>query len=275
VTINFHGAFGQERAMSLTAIQPDNRHPPAGEAERRARVDLAALFRLAVRNDWHEGIANHISLAVSDDGRRFLMNPQGRHWSRIRASDLVLLDADGSDDVVGDGAGKVDPTAWHIHSRIHAGNPAARCVLHVHMLHATALACLAGYRLQMIDQNAMRFHGRIAYDDDFRGMALDEQEGRRIGGALEPGKSVLFMANHGVTVVGRSVAETFDETYYLERACQLQLLALSTGRPLHVVPDEVAALTCRQWLEFPVDACRDHFEEMKALLDRDEPDYRD
>jgi ribulose-5-phosphate 4-epimerase/fuculose-1-phosphate aldolase len=127
----------------------------------------------------------------------------------------------------------------------------------------------------MIDQNAMRFHGRIAYDDDFRGMALDEQEGRRIGGALGPDQSVLFMANHGVTVVGRSVAETFDETYYLERACQLQLLALSSGQPLHVVPDEVAALTCRQWLEFPVDACRDHFEEMTALLDRDEPDYRD
>jgi len=259
--------------MSLTAVQAGR--GPADEAERQQRIDLAALFRIAVRHNWHEAVANHISLAISGDGKRFLMNPQGLHWSRVRASDLLLLDADGTDDVVGQGAGKADPTAWHIHSRIHAGNPRARCVLHTHMLHATTLACLKGYRLQMIDQNAMRFHDRIAYDDIYDGMALDDGEGRRIAGAIASGKSVLFMANHGITVVAPSVAEAFDENYYLERACELQVLALSTGQPLHVVADEVAAKTCRQWQEFPVDACRDHFHEMKAILDKDEPDYRD
>jgi len=259
--------------MSLRAVQAGR--GPADAAERQRRIDLAALFRMAVRHGWHEGVANHISLAISDDGKRFLMNPQGRHWSRIRASDLLLLDADGTDETVGSGAGKADPTAWHIHSKIHAYHPRARCVLHTHMLHATTLACLKGYRLQMIDQNSMRFHERIAYDDTFHGMALDEGEGRRIGGAIHDGKSVLFMANHGITVIAPSVAEAFDENYYLERACQLQLLALSTGRPLHVVSDEVAAMTCRQWLEFPVDACQDHFNEMKAILDEEEPDYRD
>lgn len=259
--------------MTLEAVEAGR--APMDEVERQGRIDLAAMFRIAVRYNWHEGIANHFSLAVSDDGKRFLMNPQGRHWSRIRASDLLLLDADGADGVIGQGAGKADPTAWYIHSRIHATSPKARCILHTHMFYATTLACLKDYRLQMVDQNAMRFHGRIAYDRNFNGMALDDAEGRRIGSSVEDGKSVIFMANHGVAVVAENVALAFDENYYLERACKLQVLALSTGRPLHVVPDDVARMTCRQWRDFPMDAARDHFEEMKAILDRDEPDYRD
>jgi len=259
--------------MPLQAVPTDR--ASMDEAERRGRIDLAAMFRIAARFNWHEGIANHFSLAVSDDGRRFLMNPQGRHFSRIRASELLLLEAGGKDDVIGDGAGKADPTAWHIHGQIHAGNRDARCVLHTHMFYATTLACLEGYRLQMIDQNAMRFHNRIAYDEDFNGMALDAAEGKRIGATLEAGKSVVFMANHGVAVIGHSVAEAFDETYYLERACKLQVLALSTGRPLNVVSDKVAQMTCRQWAEFPLDSAADHFNAMKDILDEEEPDYRD
>ncbi len=260
--------------MPLHAVRPDG--SAMHEAERQGRIDLAAAFRIAARYNWHEGIANHFSLAISADGRRFLMNPQGRHWSRIRASDLLLLDADSADDVIGQGAGKADPTAWYIHSRIHAGNRKARCVLHSHMFYATTLACLKGYRLQMIDQNAMRFFGRIAYDDSFNGMALDDDEGRRIGGTVEQGKSVVFMANHGVAVIGETVAEAFDENYYLERACKLQVLALSCGRPLHVASDEIAAMTCAQWQRDDTRASAiDHFNEMKAILDKEEPDYRD
>jgi ribulose-5-phosphate 4-epimerase/fuculose-1-phosphate aldolase len=260
--------------MTLQAFETGR--APMDETERQGRIDLAAMFRIAARFNWHEGIANHFSLAVSEDGKRFLMNPQGRHWSRIRASDLLLLDADGSDDVIGQGAGKADPTAWHIHSKIHAGSRTARCVLHTHMFYATTLACLKGYRLQMIDQNAMRFLGRIAYDEKFSGMALDDDEGRRIGGTLEPGKSVVFMASHGVAVIGESVAQAFDENYYLERACKLQVLALSTGQPLHVAPDDVAAMTCAQWQREDMrDSAVDHFNEMKAILDKEEPDYRD
>jgi ribulose-5-phosphate 4-epimerase/fuculose-1-phosphate aldolase len=260
--------------MPLHAVGPGG--SPVDDIERQGRIDLAAMFRIAVRYNWHEGIANHFSLAVSEDGRRFLMNPQGMHWSRIRASDLLLLDAGGSDEVIGRGAGMADPTAWHIHSKIHAGNPKARCVLHTHMFYATTLACLKDYRLQMIDQNAMRFHGRIAYDEDFNGMALDDREGTRIGGTVEDGKSVVFMASHGVAVMAESVAQAFDENYYLERACKLQVLALSCGREMHVVPDEVAAMTCDQWQrDYTRDCAVDHFNEMKAILDKEEPDYRD
>lgn len=260
--------------MSLQAV--DAGRTPMDESERQGRIDLAAMFRIAARFNWHEGIANHFSLAVSDDSKRFLMNPQGRHFSRIKASDLLLLDAGGSHEVVGRGAGKADATAWYIHSKIHDGNAHARCVLHTHMFYATTLACLKGYRLQMIDQNAMRFYQRIAYDGNFNGMALDDEEGRRIGGTLEDGKCVLFMANHGVAVVAGTVARAFDRNYYLERACKLQVLALSTGREMHVVPDEVAAKTCAQWQrDYARDCAVNHFDEMKAILDEEEPDYRD
>ena len=144
------------------------------------------------------------------------------------------------------------------------------------MFYATTLACLKDYRLQMIDQNATRFYNRIAYDDNFNGMALDDGEGSRIGGTVEKDKSVIFMANHGVAVVAGNVAQAFDENYYLERACKVQVLALSTGQPLHVVSDEVAEKTCEQWQRgFSTDAAQDHFNEMKAILDKEEPDYKD
>lgn len=256
--------------MSLHAVKTGT--SPKDERVRQGRIDLAAAFRMAARYGWNEAVANHFSLAVSDDGRRFLMNPQGRHWARMTASDILELDTDAGTGAIGSGAGKADPTAWHIHSRIHAMMPEARCVLHTHMVYATTLACLKDYRLQMIDQNAMRFYNRIAYDDDFNGMALDGQEGGRIGSAMK-GKSVMFMANHGVAVVAGSVAEAFDEMYYLERACQVQVMALQTGRPLNVVSDAIAELTCRQWHEYPADAAHDHFNELKRILDREEPEY--
>ena len=260
--------------MSLKAVETGR--APLDETERQGRIDLAAMFRIAVRYKWNEGIANHFSLAVSEDGKRFLMNPQGMHWSRIRASDLLLLDADGADDVVGHGAGKAEATAWQIHSRIHASSPRARCLLHTHTPYATTLACLKGYRLQMVDQNATRFFDRIAYDENYNGLALDAEEGKRIGGTVEDGKNIVFMANHGIAVMAESVAQAFDEHYYLERACKLQVLALSCGREMHVVSDEIAAKTCEQWhRNYTSDCAVDHFNEMKAILDKEEPDYKD
>jgi ribulose-5-phosphate 4-epimerase/fuculose-1-phosphate aldolase len=248
----------------MSAIVPD----PADTGSR----DLAAAFRLAARFGWHEAVANHFSLALPGEAGRFLINPQGRHWSRMCASDIVAVGGRDPGAVIGTGAGRVDPTAWHIHAAIHARVSAARCILHTHMPHATALACLKGYRLQMIDQNAMRFHERIAYDDDFGGMALDCNEGERLCRMMR-GRPILLMANHGVLVTGPSVAAAFDEMYYLERACQVQVLALSTGQPLKVVSEEIAAKTCREWHEYPADIAHDHFEELKRVLDEEEPTY--
>lgn len=236
-----------------------------------ARIDLAAAFRWAARLNLHESIANHFSVALSDDGRQFLLNPVGRHFSRIRASELLRLDA--GDPAALHGPGAPDPTAWHLHAELHQHLPQARCILHTHMPYTTALCCLKDFEFLMLDQNACRFHGRIAYDRDYSGMALEASEGRRVAQLMGPGKSVLFMGNHGVLVVAPTVAQAFDELYYLETAARLQVLALSTGRPLVLVPDAVAARACAQWNDYPTRFSELHFKQLKLILDEEEPDY--
>lgn len=238
--------------------------------EPEVRRHLAAAFRWAARLGYHEAVANHFSAAVSSDGSQFLLNPRGRHFSRMRASELLRLDARRAGSADADPL--ADPTAWYLHAHLHQLLPRARVILHTHMPYATALCCLDGYEFLMLDQNACRFHERIAYDRHYAGMALDDTEGARVASLLGEHKSVLFMGNHGVLVVGETVAEAFDELYYLERAAQLQVLALSTGRDLAVVPDDLARLACRQWLEYP-DVAIAHFAELLAMLDDDEPEY--
>jgi len=244
-------------------------HPGAAEVE--LRQQLAAMFRLAVRNDWHEAVANHFSVAVSDDGKKFLINPKWRHFSRIRASELVLLDADDPNTMSRDDA--PDPTAWAIHGRLHAVNPAARCVLHVHSPYATALACLADPSIKPIDQNTARFFNRVAIDSGFGGMADDDSETTRIADTLAD-KTALIMANHGILVTGTTVAEAFDRLYHLERSCKTLVLAYSTHQPLKILSDDVAEKTAKQWEQYEESAYA-HFAEMRTLLDATEPDYRE
>ena len=243
---------------------------PPSEAD--ARADLAAAFRWAARLDWHESIANHFSVAISADRCTFLMNPNGRHFSRVRASELLLLDA--RDESALDGPGAPDPTAWHLHAHLHRHLPQAHCILHTHMPHATALACIKDFELLMLDQNACRFHGRIAYDRNYDGMALSVDEGARVASLLADGKSVLMLGNHGVLVVGSSIPAAFDDLYYLERAARVQLLALSTGLPPAVIPETIAAKACAQWFNYPGDYSRLHFDALRGILDEEEPDYR-
>jgi ribulose-5-phosphate 4-epimerase/fuculose-1-phosphate aldolase len=166
----------------------------AGLAEAQARADLAAAFRLAVRHDLHEGVCNHFSVALP--GGRFLLNRYGLHWSETTASSLLMLDASGR---VLAGEGEYEATAFHILSRFHLAHPAAVCVLHTHMPYTTALAITEPGRLEMVEQNALRFHDDIAYDDNYGGLVMDHQEGDRLA-RLIGGKRVLFLANHGVIV---------------------------------------------------------------------------
>jgi len=215
---------------------------------RELRIDLAAAFRLAVKMDWHESVGNHFSLAVSADGHQFLMNPRWRHFGLIRASDLQLLDSRDPDTMSRDDA--PDPTAWCIHGHLHRLAPQARCVLHVHPPYATALATLADPVIKPIDQNTARFFRRLAYDLGFTGMADNEAEGRRLVQALGAHHSML-MGNHGVLVVGRTVAEAFNRLYYFERAAETYVRALQTGRPLRVLPDAVAEKTAQEWEAYP------------------------
>jgi ribulose-5-phosphate 4-epimerase/fuculose-1-phosphate aldolase len=236
--------------------------------ETASRVDLAAAFRLAVRLDLHEGVCNHFTLMLPD-GKRFLLNRYGLHWSEVSASNLLALDAQGR---VLAGEGEYEKTAFYIHSRIHLGNPNAACVLHTHMPHATALTLLEGARLEMVEQNALRFHDDIAYDDTYNGLVIDNTEGDRLARALGS-KRVMFLANHGVIVVGPTVAEAFDLLYYLERACRLQVLARMMGGRMKSVRPEVVSAACRMMRDDAPKYAAAHFSALKRILDREEPDY--
>jgi ribulose-5-phosphate 4-epimerase/fuculose-1-phosphate aldolase len=236
--------------------------------ERAMRVDLAAAFRLAVRLDLHEGVCNHLSVMLPG-GKGFLLNRYGLHWNEVTASNLLALDADGN---VLDGEGEFEKTAFYIHSRIHLGNPRAACVLHTHMPYATALTLLEGGRLEMVEQNALRFHDDIAYDDIYNGLVVDNAEGDRLARVLGS-KRVMFLANHGVIVVGPSVAEAFDAMYYLERACRLQVLARSMGGRLRAVRPDVVQNAYRMMLADAPKYAGAHFEALKRILDREEPAY--
>ena len=238
------------------------------DVEQIARRDLAVAFRWAARLNMHEATANHFSVAVSPDSQNFLINPAGRHFSQVRASDLVIVNATDTKSNA-----NVDPTAINLHGQIHKLLPDAKCILHTHMPYTTALACLKDFEFLMLDQNACRFYQRIAYDRDYAGMALEVGEGERVAKVLGKSRNVLFLANHGVIVVGSSVAQAFDELYYLEKAAQLQVLALSTNRKLELISNEIASMVCKQWLEYS-NGAKLHFEALTQILEKENPEFK-
>ena len=239
------------------------------------RVDLACALRWAHRLGLHEGVCNHFSLAVAGEdglvrGDRFLINPYGIHWSEMTASDILLCDQGGN---VLEGRHKVEPTAFFIHSGIHLKAPQATCVLHTHMPYTTALTLREGGRLQMCEQNALLFYGRLAYDDEYGGLALDEHEGDRLANRLGNASS-LMLACHGVIVTGRNVGEAFTDLYYLERAAQVQILAQTGGHRLRTIPEEVQRRAAAQHRQEFEGLAQRHFAALRRILDQEEPDYR-
>ncbi len=228
------------------------------------RVDMAAAFRWTARLGMAEAVANHFSLSVDATGRRFLINPDGRHFARMRASDLLLLDAD--DPATMDRPDAPDPTAWGLHGAIHRRVPHAVCVMHVHSIHATVLAILQDSRLPPVDQNAAMFFNRQVVDDAYGGMALGDEAERCAALLSDPGVHTMIMGCHGVLVIGRTVAEAFNRLYYFERAAETYVRALQTGRPLRLMPDEVAEKTAREWEDYGSFAQK-HLSELKAILD--------
>ena len=232
-------------------------HDRVPEDAPELRQDLAAALRLAVRHNMHEGICNHFSVALDD--HRFLLNPFGIHWSRICASDIITVDERAPDDAA-------ELTALCIHRAIHKQHPRGTCVLHTHMPYATALTCTVDPELKPIHQNSLRFYDDVAYDNDYNGLAETFEEGDRIAAAMGD-KSVLFMANHGVMVAAPTIAEAFDKLYYLERACEVQVLALSTGQPLAELDASIARRTKADFDQGSA-YYQAHFDAIKPLLDR-------
>ena len=234
------------------------------------KADLALALRAAAHHGLAEGICNHFSVAVPGEPARYLINPRGLHWSEVAAADIVLIDAQGK---VLAGRHRVEPTAMFIHAAVHAIAGHA-VVLHSHMPYATALTLTADRALDpALSQSAMRYFGRIAIDAEYRGLALDAREGERIARAMR-GKDIAFLGNHGVIVCGPSLAHAWDDLYYLERASEVQLLAMSTGRQIKPVSPEIAAAAARQMREGDAESGRLHLESIKRQLDGSEPGYR-
>lgn len=219
--------------------------PEIAAADLRALcADLALALRAAAHHGLAEGVCNHFSIELPDGSGRFLLNPRGLLWSEVQVDDIVVVDGDGRKLA---GRHEVEPTAMFIHTAIHRIGGHA-CVLHTHMPYATALTLTSDTGLDTcLSQNAMRFHGRLALDRQYNGLALDAGEGERIARAM--GRAdVAFLANHGVVVCGSRIDHAYDDLYYLERACMHQVLAQSTGRPLVPIAPELAQRVAEQTL---------------------------
>jgi ribulose-5-phosphate 4-epimerase/fuculose-1-phosphate aldolase len=238
------------------------------------RTDLAAALRWAARENLHEGVDNHFSVAVpGGDGKvhgdLFLINPYRRHWTHVAASDVVLCDGEGT---VVEGKHEVETSAFCIHSRVHMRKPTAAAVLHTHMPYATAIAHVAGGRLQMAGQASLMFDGRIAYDDTYGGLALDSAEGDRMAEALGDA-DILFLGGHGVLVTGSCMAAALTDLYYLERACMFQVLAHSHGGGLMEVSGEIREHMRSQRAADIHNLRNGFFNEVKRVLAEEEPGY--
>jgi ribulose-5-phosphate 4-epimerase/fuculose-1-phosphate aldolase len=247
-----------------------------GSAEEwQARVDLAAAHRLAFMHGFSEGIFNHLTLTVPGRSDLYYQIPFGTHWSEVTASCFMEVGID--DGKVKRGTGDVERSCYCIHAPIHKALPQAAAVFHTHMPFASALTRLENPRIKEIGQTEVGLMDKIAYDDDYSGPAFDPAEGARLAKIIGD-KTVLFMANHGVTTLGTTVAEAYDRLYYLERAAQVQIYAMWTHQPLKQLPAAIVEKTKREiggakFYDDPSPAQR-HFDALKRMLERTEPDYK-
>lgn len=260
----------QQQSSGSTHIKPC--YPPktinCSDEEWKARVDLAAIYRLCDMKGLNEGINNHLTATVPGMPGHFLVFPFGLLWSEVTASNLLLMDNKGN---VVRGEGHPEATAFWIHSRVHEVHPAAGCVVHTHQTWTTALTCLTDPTLPMIHQNSMRFYDDIVYDREYNGLVLDEDEGNRIAKLMD-GRKVHLHANHGVIIATETIAEAFDYLYYLERAAEVTVKAMSTGKPLKLIDEAVLKDTCAKFKGSGVakEFARVHLEAYKRQMLRGE-----
>ena len=239
-------SIGSAKSSSTLRLESD--------AVSEARAELAACFQLAAQYGFEEGICNHFSAVVPGHDNLFFVNPYGYAFSEITASRLLICDFDGH---VVAGEGKPEATAFYIHARLHRLKPRVKAAFHTHMPNATALCLLEGPPLLWLGQTALKFYGRTAVDENYNGLALDDSEGDRIAQTIGDA-DIVFLKNHGVLVAGESIAEAWDDLYYLERAAEVQLKAMNSNCPLKAVPHEVAQRTYEQMRAGDKESARAH-----------------
>ncbi|MDA9505031.1 rRNA adenine methyltransferase [Bradyrhizobium sp. CCBAU 11386] len=254
-------------------VSPKSVRESCSAEEWQARVDLAAAHRVAFLQGFSEGIYNHLTYMVPGRNDRYYQIPFGMHWAEVTASSFMEVGID--DGQVKRGEGVVERSCYCIHAPIHKAAPHAKAIFHTHMPFASALTRLEDSRIKDIGQGEAFLSGSIVYDDSYSGLALDPAEGLRLAKVLG-GKTVLFMANHGITTVGETIADAYSKLYYTERAAQVQLYAMWTHQPLKQLPVQVLQETMRGAAEIvrerPTPAER-YFNALKRMLDRKEPEY--
>lgn len=245
------------------AVSPMTRTASLDSPEiRQARIDLAACFRMAAKLGMAEGICNHFSFVLPGHPQLFLVNPFGLAFAEVTASSLLICDFQGR---VLAGEGQPEATAFFIHAQLHRLNPRATAAFHTHMPNATALCMLEGDPFVWAGQTALKFYERMVVDEHYNGLALDDAEGERISRAAGEA-DIVMLKNHGPLVLGPSIAEAWDDLYYLERAAEVQLKAMASGRPLKPVPHAIASAACRQMLVGNAESARLHLESVKRSL---------
>jgi ribulose-5-phosphate 4-epimerase/fuculose-1-phosphate aldolase len=255
----------------MSAIIRNLTKSDAEAEEWRLRCDMAAVFRVAARLGWNEQIGNHNSLMLPQanpgDAPTFIINPRGYRFEELTASSLIVCDLDGR---VLRGHGELRKVAFHIHARIHLHNRAAACVLHVHPQYLTALSMLENPELALAHHNNLVLNDRVVVDLDGEEPVLDDTEGDRIA-HLMGDKTIMIMAGHGVTVVGPTVHDAFDELFSAERTVMYQFTAMSTGQPLRRLPAHL--LRPNDGPRSNHSDARMHLDAWRRILDRQEPDY--
>ncbi len=249
------------------------REVPITQAEREARVQLAACYRIFNHLGWVEMIFNHITLRVPGPEKLFLINPFGLHYSEITASSLVLIDIEGNP--VRESKWPVNRAGFVIHSAIHGNVAEAHCVMHTHTTTGMAVACLKD-GLSPSNFYAAQLHGGVAYHD-FEGITVDEGEKPRLVASIAgsgPPKRAVILRNHGLLAWGPSLPEAFMTLWTLQRACDVQIASSSAGA-LNPIRNDVFSQTVRESGPGEKRTCEDVFAAMQRLVDAKDPSYRE
>jgi ribulose-5-phosphate 4-epimerase/fuculose-1-phosphate aldolase len=241
---------------------------PMTEAERKARIELAAAYRIFAMLGWVEMIFNHITVRVPGPEHHFLINPFGLHYSEITASSLLLIDLDGNP--VREAKYPVNRAGFVIHSAIHGTIDNAHCVMHTHTTTGIAVACLKGGLSPDNFYGAM-LHGQVAYHE-FEGITVEEGERERLVRSIGT-KPAVILRNHGLLSWGPSVAEAFMVLWTLQRACDVQIAASAAGA-INPIRPEVFPQTVREGGPAEKRTCDDVFAALQRQVDARDPSYR-
>ncbi len=263
----------------MAKVKKKRKPAKRSSVEWRLRQELAACYRLIAHFRMTDLIYTHCTVRIPGPEHHYLINPYGLMWDEITASSLVLLDRDGN--AVGSSKPYINLAGFVIHGAIHNSRSDAQCIVHTHTRAGCAVAAQRD-GLQSLNQISMEFHGRVGYHD-YEGIAYDLDEQKRLVQDLGD-KPVMILRNHGLLTVGKTVAQAFLRMYYLEKACEIQLAATSTGQPLIVPPEEVCRRTERQF-NAPQPTAASHlvadpnelnlaWDALLRLLDKLDPSYR-